>query len=102
MGVVIVRMTRVVEIFRLLVEQFTILETMTPLGFLEFRDYLFPASGFQSVSYKKNDWTVCVSLRLLVKEVASVEGPQLWDACALPARSQKAYALCRSTLSSHT
>jgi tryptophan 2,3-dioxygenase len=51
-GVVIVRLTRVVEIFRLLVEQFTILETMTPLGFLEFRDYLFPASGFQSVIKK--------------------------------------------------
>ena len=48
-GVVIARLNRVVEIFRLLVEQFTILETMTPLGFLEFRDYLFPASGFQSV-----------------------------------------------------
>lgn len=53
MGVVIARLTRVVEIFRLLVEQFTILETMTPLGFLEFRDYLFPASGFQSVRKKR-------------------------------------------------
>lgn len=31
-AVVISRLTRVVEIFRLLVEQFTILETMTPLG----------------------------------------------------------------------
>ena len=37
-GTVISRLNRVVEIFRLLVEQFTILETMTPLGFLEFRD----------------------------------------------------------------
>lgn len=51
-GTVISRLTRVVEIFRLLVEQFTILETMTPMGFLEFRDYLFPASGFQSLQWR--------------------------------------------------
>jgi len=29
-----------------------VLETMTPLGFLEFRDYLFPASGFQSLQFR--------------------------------------------------
>ena len=52
-AVVIARLNRIVEIFRLLVEQFTILETMTPLGFLEFRDYLFPASGFQSLQWRK-------------------------------------------------
>lgn len=69
-GVVIARLTRVVEIFRLLVEQFTILETMTPLGFLEFRDYLFPASGFQSVrsNFMGSRKLVCIlmvdSLRL--------------------------------------
>ena len=28
------------------------METMTPLGFLEFRDYLFPASGFQSLQFR--------------------------------------------------
>ena len=50
---VIGRLTRVGEIFRLLVDQFTILETMSPLGFLEFRDYLFPASGFQSLQWRK-------------------------------------------------
>ena len=52
-GTVIARLNRVVEIMRLLVDQFTILETMTPLGFLEFRDYLFPASGFQSIQWRK-------------------------------------------------
>jgi tryptophan 2,3-dioxygenase len=50
---VICRLTRIGEIFRLLVDQFTILETMSPLGFLEFRDYLFPASGFQSLQWRK-------------------------------------------------
>eukprot|EP00940_MAST-03C_sp_MAST-3C-sp2_P001315 g1315.t1 len=46
------RLRRVVEIQRILVSQLTILETMTPLGFLEFRDLLFPASGFQSVQWR--------------------------------------------------
>eukprot|EP00939_MAST-03C_sp_MAST-3C-sp1_P000218 g218.t1 len=46
------RLRRVVEIQRILVSQLTVLETMTPLGFLEFRDLLFPASGFQSVQWR--------------------------------------------------
>ena len=36
----------------LLPEQFSILETMTPRGFMEFRDYLYPASGFQSWQFR--------------------------------------------------
>ena len=40
------------EIQRILLDQLTVLETMTPLGFLEFRDYLFPASGFQSLQFR--------------------------------------------------
>src|ERR1051326_1327293 len=39
---------RVVEIEKLLVAQIHILETMSPVRFLEFRDELNPASGFQS------------------------------------------------------
>ena len=49
MGIVVARLTRVTEIQRVLVDQLTILETMTPLDFLDFRDYLVPASGFQSI-----------------------------------------------------
>ncbi len=30
-----------------------ILETMTPMDFLDFRDYLFPASGFQSFQFRQ-------------------------------------------------
>ncbi|MBI3927094.1 MAG: tryptophan 2,3-dioxygenase [Armatimonadetes bacterium] len=44
---------RVVRILRLLVEQIHILETMTPAEFLQFRDRLNPASGFQSVQYRE-------------------------------------------------
>ena len=36
---------RIVEIQKLLIQQFDVLETMTPLDFLDFRDLLFPASG---------------------------------------------------------
>lgn len=43
------RVQRIVEIQKLLVLQVTVLETMTPLDFLDFREFLYPASGFQSV-----------------------------------------------------
>jgi len=43
---------RVVEIQKLLVQQLDVLETMTPLDFLDFRDLLFPASGFQSLQFR--------------------------------------------------
>ncbi|XP_063846378.1 LOW QUALITY PROTEIN: tryptophan 2,3-dioxygenase-like [Scylla paramamosain] len=45
-------MQRVVLILKLCVDQFLILETMTPLDFMEFRDYLSPASGFQSFQFR--------------------------------------------------
>ncbi|MEW5988426.1 MAG: tryptophan 2,3-dioxygenase family protein [Chloroflexota bacterium] len=44
---------RVVAIFRLLVEQIHILETMTAADFLQFRDRLRPASGFQSLQFRE-------------------------------------------------
>jgi len=46
------RLNRVVEILRLLVDQINVMETMTPLDFLDFRDMLRPASGFQSMQFK--------------------------------------------------
>src|SRR5262245_29678522 len=39
---------RIVKIEQLIVSQIDVLETMTPMDFLEFRDLLIPASGFQS------------------------------------------------------
>lgn len=47
------RLNRIVEILKLLVHQIDILETMTPLDFLDFRDMLRPASGFQSMQFKE-------------------------------------------------
>ncbi|XP_067203306.1 tryptophan 2,3-dioxygenase isoform X4 [Linepithema humile] len=46
------RLNRIVLILKLLVDQLTILETMTPLDFMAFRDYLCPASGFQSLQFR--------------------------------------------------
>ena len=52
MGTAVARLQRVIEIQKVLIEQIRILETMTPLDFLEFRNYLFPASGFQSFQFR--------------------------------------------------
>lgn len=49
---VINRLQRVSLILKLLVDQFVILETMTPLDFLEFRQHLSTASGFQSLQFR--------------------------------------------------
>jgi tryptophan 2,3-dioxygenase len=46
-------MRRVVEIEKLLVTQIHLLETMTPISFLGFRDQLNPASGFQSMQFRE-------------------------------------------------
>lgn len=49
---VVHRLQRCVTILRVLVQQIDILETMTPMDFLDFRDMLRPASGFQSWQFK--------------------------------------------------
>jgi tryptophan 2,3-dioxygenase len=49
---VVHRLSRVVTILKVLVHQVDIMETMTPMDFLDFRDMLRPASGFQSWQFK--------------------------------------------------
>jgi tryptophan 2,3-dioxygenase len=44
---------RVVEIEKVLLGQIHILETMSPINFLGFRDQLNPASGFQSMQFRE-------------------------------------------------
>ncbi|MEZ5016317.1 MAG: tryptophan 2,3-dioxygenase family protein [Flavipsychrobacter sp.] len=46
------RVKRICSILDIAVEQMTVMETMTPLDFLDFRDLLRPASGFQSIQFK--------------------------------------------------
>ena len=44
---------RIVDVFKLLIRQIHLLETMQPVEFLHFRDHLKPASGFQSVQFRE-------------------------------------------------
>lgn len=50
---VVHRLKRIVTILQVLVHQVDIMETMTPMDFLDFRDMLRPASGFQSWQFKE-------------------------------------------------
>jgi tryptophan 2,3-dioxygenase len=49
---VVHRMNRMAVILRVLIHQIDVIETMTPMDFLDFRDLLRPASGFQSWQFK--------------------------------------------------
>lgn len=48
--------SRIVRVMQLLVKQIHILETMTPVEFLEFRDSMKPASGFQSIQFREIEY----------------------------------------------
>jgi len=48
----VLRLKRVSEIIELIIHQIIVMETLTPLDFLDFRNYLFPASGFQSLQFR--------------------------------------------------
>jgi len=50
---VVHRLNRTATILRVLIHQVDIMETMTPMDFLDFRDMLRPASGFQSWQFKQ-------------------------------------------------
>uniref|UniRef100_A0A7S1THA6 Tryptophan 2,3-dioxygenase n=1 Tax=Compsopogon caeruleus TaxID=31354 RepID=A0A7S1THA6_9RHOD len=51
-GAALHRLLRIHEIQKILSDQIRVLETLTPQEFLDFRDYLFPASGFQSFQFR--------------------------------------------------
>lgn len=69
MGQVVHRLERMVTIIPVLLEQFAVLETMTPLDFLDFRDDLVPASGFQSAQFRllENRLGLAVGKRLKIQ-----------------------------------
>lgn len=51
-------MKRILTILKVLVHQVDILETMTPLEFLSFRNYLENASGFQSFQFRELEFSL--------------------------------------------
>ncbi|MGZ6677883.1 MAG: tryptophan 2,3-dioxygenase family protein [Nocardioides sp.] len=101
-------LARVHVIERVLVQQVDVLETMTPQDFLEFRQRLAPASGFQSVQFREleflsgaKDPSYVERFRGLTAEEQErlsvrLEQPTLWDAfvdvvaaAGLPARNDE-------------
>ena len=69
LSVAVARLRRIATIQPLLLRQLEVLETMTPLDFLDFRDDLVPASGFQSVQFRliENRLGVDPATRLRIK-----------------------------------
>jgi tryptophan 2,3-dioxygenase len=59
---------RVAEIEKLLVTQIHILETMTPISFLGFREQLNPASGFQSMQFREIEFASGLKLEGILNE----------------------------------
>ena len=82
---------RVLTILKVLVAQVDILETMTPLEFLTFRDRLAAASGFQSDQFRQVEFVLGSKSRASIERFgagtrarAALEArwtaPTLWDA----------------------
>ena len=64
---------RIVDIEKLLLQQIHILESMTPISFLAFRDQLNPASGFQSMQFREIEFSSGLKDERIVREFQSDE-----------------------------
>src|SRR4026207_2043097 len=62
--------SRVVDIEKLLLQQIHILESMTPISFLAFRDQLNPASGFQSMQFREIEFSSGLKDERIMREFA--------------------------------
>ena len=82
---------RILTVLKVLVAQIDILETMTPLGFLAFRDRLESGSGFQSFQFRELEFMLGLKQQSAVERYPAgsahrdrVErrfyGPGVWDA----------------------
>lgn len=90
-------MRRVVEIEKLLVTQIHLLETMTPISFLGFRDQLNPASGFQSMQFREIEFASGLKHESLLREFREDEFAQgrLQKRLAAPSLGDAFYAALR-------
>ena len=66
-------LNRVVDIEKLLLDQIHILESMTPINFLAFRDQLNPASGFQSMQFREIEFSSGLKDERIIREFADDE-----------------------------
>ncbi|HJQ69671.1 MAG TPA: tryptophan 2,3-dioxygenase family protein [Blastocatellia bacterium] len=76
---------RCIEIQRVLVSQVAVLETMTPMDFLAFRDHLMPASGFQSAQFRELEFASGLKEQRYLKSYDEASG----DRARLEARLDK-------------
>lgn len=79
-------LSRCVDVMKLLVSQLDIMETMTPLDFLDFRHVFRSASGFQSMQFRE------LELRLGLQESERVSYDGRSYAAYLPPEDQKRIA----------
>lgn len=81
---------RVLTIWKVLVAQLDVLETMTPLEFLTFRDRLAQGSGFESVQFRSLEFALSFKRRKAVEHYAEdspereylqarLRRPSVWD-----------------------
>ncbi|MDP9118879.1 MAG: tryptophan 2,3-dioxygenase family protein [Actinomycetota bacterium] len=88
-------LTRIHAIERVLIEHIEVLETMSPLDFLAFRDHLAPASGFQSAQFREMEFLSGLKDERLLRDLSAspeerdrlqrrLAEPTLWEGfCAL-------------------
>jgi tryptophan 2,3-dioxygenase len=88
---------RVVEIEKVLINQIHILETMTPISFLGFRDELNPASGFQSMQFREIELSSGLKAETMLGEFREDEfaSQRLAARFAAPSLGDAFYALLR-------
>ena len=81
-------LARVKKVLRQLVEQWSVLETLTPSDYLQFRDVLGPASGFQSLQYRMVEFLLGNKNAVMLKvfshdEAAAAQLGEVLDAPSL-------------------
>jgi len=88
---------RIVEIEKLLIAQIHILETMTPVRFLGFRDELNPASGFQSMQFREIEFSSGLKDDAILREFAGDDfaHQRLQARMNAPSLSESFFALLR-------
>src|SRR3954453_15016366 len=88
---------RIVEVEKLLVNQIHIIETMSPSNFLQFRDQLNPASGFQSMQFREIEFASGLKDEKVLRAFAEDDfaHPRLKARYAQPTLGDAFYALLR-------
>ena len=101
-------LARCKQVLRQLTEQWSVLETMTPAEYMEFRDVLGPSSGFQSLQYRTVEFLLGNKRASMLAPhrhredlhaglKAALEGPSLYDA-TVRLLARRGFAISREVL----